>query len=418
MLLMPIFCAVISACPAADSAAADSGQAQGGGPSQILVMLYLPPPHFRPDANYGGRYADDSGRSARHRIAEDLAGAHGLTLVGDWPMAVLGVDCYVMEVPAGESAARVVDLLAKDARVEWVQQMESFHAQQRADPLYLVQPGGKAWHLAEIHQVATGRNIRVAVIDSGVEDSHPDLQGQVQRKENFIDWNPYVAETHGTAVAGIIAARDGNGVGITGVAPGAKLMALRACWESSGKAAQCNSFTLGKALNYAIMHEAQVINLSLSGPPDRLLQALVGVALKRGIAVIGAVDPHAPDGGFPASYPGVIAVSDEGVRAVGMQVLVAPGRDIPTTVPGARWRFVSGPSYAAAHVSGMMAILLELNPDRGTLRGREGMVLNAGDSTDTRMAGVIDACATVAHETGKCLCLCSPAHASKANHSP
>ncbi|GGD02015.1 S8 family peptidase [Undibacterium terreum] len=414
----------ISACYAADTGAASAERPGQGAPAQILVMLHLPAPHFRPDNSYSGRYTDDSGRSARRRIAEDLARVHGLTLVGDWPMAMLGVDCYVMAVPAParasrESVAQIVDTLTKDARVEWVQEMGVFHAQQSSDPLYPVQPGGKAWHLAEIHSVSTGRNIRVAVIDSGIEDTHPDLQGQVQLKENFIDGNPYVPESHGTAVAGIIAARAGNGVGIAGVAPDAKLMALRACWENPGKTAECNSFTLGKALNFAILHNAQIINLSLSGPPDRLLQRLVDAALSRGIIVIGAVDPHVKGGGFPASYPGVVAVSDDAAKAATAQVLIAPGRDIPTTVPGAKWRFVSGPSYAAAHVSGMMALLLELHPGR-TSHIREGIVLTAADGNDSGAAllSSIDVCATVANQAGKCLCLCSSAHALKVNHNP
>ncbi len=412
-----------SACQAADMLVvpvAPAVQEAGAVPSQILVMLHLPAPHFRPDANYGGHYADDSGRSARHRIAQELARAYGLTLLNDWPMAVLGVDCYVMGVPASASPAHVMESLSRDARVEWVQAMEIFQARQQdkyPDPLFPVQPVAREWHLAEIHKTATGRNIKVAVVDSGIEDRHPDLQGQVALKENFVDGNPYVAETHGTAVAGIIAAREGNGIGIVGVAPGAKLLALRACWEGPDKNTQCNSFTLGKAINFAITHGANVINLSLSGPPDRLLQRLLDAALSRGIAVIAAVDPHSLGGGFPASYPGVMAVSDGGGKGGSTKVFIAPGRDIPTTVPGSQWRFVSGSSYAAAHVSGMMALLLELRPVRNTPRGQGEVVVNAIDVIAPLAAGAIDICATMTQTIGKCLCSCISTHASKENHS-
>ncbi|MFZ6649707.1 S8 family peptidase [Undibacterium sp. TJN25] len=410
------------AVPAAVASSVDAADAEQG-PSQVLVMLHLPPPHFRPDANYGGRYSDDSSRSARRRIAEDLAHLHGLTVLDAWPMAILGIDCYVMEVPAGETTAHVIEQLSRDARVEWVQAMESFHVLQGSDPLYPVQPGGKEWHLAEVHQTVTGKNIKVAVIDSGVEENHPDLKGQVQLRENFVDGNPYAAETHGTAVAGIIAARAGNGIGIAGVAPGARLMALRACWEEGGKAdkaTRCNSFTLGKAINFAILHDAQVINLSLSGPPDRLLQRLLDAALSRGIAIVGAVDPHVAGGGFPASYPGVVAVSDDTVKDGKSKVLLAPGRDIPTTVPGSKWRFVSGSSYAAAHVSGMLALLLELRPVNIAGHGQNELLVNVISTSgvaDARTAGVIDLCATITQASGKCLCSCSSTHASKANHS-
>ncbi|WP_394782067.1 S8 family peptidase [Undibacterium sp.] len=413
-------CSAVEVEPAVVAPAAPVATDAEPAPSQVLVMLHLPAPHFRPDANYGGRYSDDSGRSARRRIAEELAHLHGLTLLDAWPMAILSIDCYVMEVPAGETTAHAVEMLSRDARVEWVQAMESFHVLQGSDPLYPVQPAGKEWHLAEVHQSVTGKNIKVAVIDSGVEENHPDLKGQVQLKENFVDGNPYAAETHGTAVAGIIAARAGNGIGIAGVAPGARLMALRACWEEGDKATRCNSFTLGKAINFAILHDAQVINLSLSGPPDRLLQRLLDAALSRGIAIVGAVDPHVAGGGFPASYPGVVAVSDDTAKDGKSKVLLAPGRDIPTTVPGAKWRFVSGSSYAAAHVSGMLALLLELRPGSIAGRGKNELLVNVVDTSgvpDARMAGVIDLCATITQASGKCLCSCSATHASKANHS-
>lgn len=388
--------------------------------SQILVMLHLPPPHFRPDANYAGGYEDDISRNARRRIAADLAQEHGLKLDADWPMPVLGVHCFVMEKPANVSPERVAEILSQDPRVEWAQPMRLFHALGHSDPLYSLQPGAKLWHLSDIHKIATGRHVHVAVVDSGIETEHPDLAGQVDLKENFVDGNPYLSETHGTAVAGIIAARADNGIGIAGVAPDSRLLALRACWEETAEVTECNSFTLAKALHSAIMHDAQVINLSLSGPSDRLLQRLLDAALTRGIKIIGAVDPHSENGGFPASYPGVFAVADQlpqetASSATGTKVLIAPGRDIPTTAPGARWSFVSGPSFAAAHVSGMVALITELQPALAPAQVRKTMTFY---STDTSPAGTIDACAIITQTAGTCSCSCTSAHASTANHSP
>lgn len=387
---------------------------------QILVMMHLPSPHFRPDANYAGGYADDISRNARRRIAAGLAQAHGLKLGADWPMPVLGVHCFVMKKPANVSSDRVADLLSRDPRVEWAQPMRIFHALGHADPLYPLQPGAQLWHLSDIHKMATGRNVHVAVVDSGIETEHPDLAGQVEFKENFVDGNPYLSETHGTAVAGIIAARAGNGIGIAGVAPDSRLLALRACWEETADVTECNSFTLAKALHSAIMHGAQVINLSLSGPSDRLLQRLLDAALARSIKIIGAADPQSENGGFPASYPGVFAVADQPLKkavsgGTGAQVLMAPGRDIPTTVPGVRWRFVSGPSFAAAHVSGMVALISELQPSLTPAQVRNEMVSN---SSDTHPVGIIDACATIARTVGGCSCSCQSAHAATANRYP
>ncbi len=388
-----------SLCQAADGAPAAEGEAR------VMVMLSLPAPHFRAGAGYSSTYRHDPGRAARRRIAQDLADTHGLKLVADWPMPVLGVDCYVLALPAGAEPARVATVLANDARVEWAQPVASFRALDASDPLFPVQPAAAAWHLDEAHRSATGRAVTVAVIDSGIDQRHPDLAGQVALAENFIDGQSYLAENHGTAVGGIIAARAGNGIGIRGVAPEARLLALRACREGAAQAAQCDSFSLGKALNFAIMHAPQVINLSLTGPPDRLLQRLLDAALERGIAVVGAADPALAGGGFPASWPGVIAV---GAGA-------APGRDIPAPLPAGRFGMVSGSSYAAAHVSGLLALMDQLRPGAtpSQLRGfLQGGLLKVG------MGAPIDACGALAQAARHCVCACSAGAAINAMRAP
>lgn len=413
--------------------AADAPAAADTAPSAhtVLVMLRLPAPHYRPDASYGGRYIDDGGRSARRRIAEDLARQHQLKLVSDWPMPTLGIDCYVMAYPDQDSGQRIADTLSHDPRVEWAQPVALFSGMgaEPADPLYPVQPSAKYWHIAELHQTTTGRNVNVAIVDSGVDQQHPDLRGQVALAENFVDGSSYQAEAHGTAVAGIIAARSGDG-GIVGVAPGARLLALRACWQQPDLATRCSSFTLAKALNFAILNHARVINLSLSGPPDRLLERLVDVALERGITVVGAVDPHGGGAAFPASHAGVIAVAQQaasgarapagnagadanGIAAVPPGTVYAPGRDIPTTAPGARWSFVSGSSFAAAHVSGMVALLDELRP-AATPAQLHRQLLPIGGAN----AGNIDACATITRVTGACSCSCASAVNLKVGSHP
>jgi len=376
-------------------------------PRQVLVMLRLPPQHYRPDAAYSGRYPDDSGRAARRRLAEQLAAAHQLKLLDDWPMPVIGIDCYVMQLGAGSALPAVLEALGRDKRVMWAQPMHEFHALGGADPLYPVQPAATYWRLSELHKASTGRAVRVAVIDSGIDGGHPDLDGQVELRKNFVDGSPDAAEAHGTAVAGIIAARRGNGAGISGVAPDARLLALRACWPDSSGATRCNSFTLGKALNFAVMNRARIINLSLSGPADRLMQTLLDAAAQRGMAVIGAADPLRADGGFPASYPGVIAVAMAG-PAPGPAppgALFAPGIDIPTTAPGARWVFVSGSSYAAAHVAALAALVAQLQPAANGAQLRRA-IMTGQDLT--AQAGNINACATLAHLTGACACSCTP----------
>lgn len=392
----------------APGAAVQAAMTEHSDDHQLLVMLRLPVAHYRPDASYGGRYLDDSGRSARQRRAEELARQHGLTLVEGWPMPVLGIDCYVMRYPDSDNAERLIAQLVRDPQVEWAQPVARFNGMGQADAtaagdaLYPVQPAARYWHVAELHRYTTGRDIKVAVIDSGIDAAHPDLQGQLALNDNFVDPGPPPAENHGTAVAGIIAARAGNG-GILGVAPQARLMGLRACWQQRDQATRCNSFTLSKAINFAILNGANVINLSLSGPPDRLLDRLLDVALERGISVVGAVDARAGGAAFPASHRGVLAVATQArpgavtaltagasAAATSERALLAPGSDIPTTAPGGRWSFVSGSSYAAAHVSGMVALLDQLQPATSPAQLR-GLLLPSAALN----AGSVDPCAAI-----------------------
>src|SRR4029077_4595858 len=93
------------------------------------------------------------------------------------------------------------------------------------------------------------------------------------------------------------------------------------------------------------------------------LARLLDVAMSRGVVIVAATDPNAKDGGFPASVPGVLAVAADGAHDATPAILVAPGQDIPTTLPGQRWGLVSGSSFAAAQVAGLVAVPLLLAPE-------------------------------------------------------
>ena len=406
-LALAVWFTALAPAVAAPAPAPRAVEAAAGG--QVLVLLRLPPEHFRPNGDYSGGYGDGGGQRARERIADRLARAYGLTRVDNWPMPVLGVDCFIMKVPAGQSPAQMAERLSKDPVVAWSQPMGLFHTQAAApnhnDPLYRVQPIANEWRLAELHQLATGRKVRVAVIDSRVEKSHPDLVGQIEYNEDFVTGRPDGAEIHGTGVAGIIAAVADNDIGIVGVAPNSRLMALRACWQSNGAAGSahttaCDTLSLAKAIDFAISHSAQVINLSLSGPPDPLLGKLLDVAMARGATVVSAFDSDLPGGGFPASHPGIVAVADESQGDLPAGIYNAPGRDVPTTQPGGRWFIVNGSSYAAAHVSGLFALMRERRSAK-----QSPLVLVASHAR----GGRIDACATLLQTARPCSCSCTHA---------
>ena len=242
LVLLVVLCAFCRTADAADLASAT----QEREPYQVLVLFNLPPPHFRADGNYAPGYVDAAGNATRRRLAESLARSNGLSLADDWPMPVLGVDCYVMDVPPPERPDEVAARLARDPRVAWAQAMHVFRSLGHEDPLYSLQPAAAEWRLSEMHATSTGRDVRVAIIDSGVQLDHPDLVGQILSHANFAGDREERAETHGTAVAGIAAAHADNRVGIAGVAPEARLLAMRACREASSTETVCS--TLGLAL--------------------------------------------------------------------------------------------------------------------------------------------------------------------------
>lgn len=354
-------CLVLAACATAPPRVAPAPPDAALAQRQILVTLRTAPPHFRADIAYGGSYQAASGRTARRRIARALARRYRLVLLDEWPIPALAVDCFVMQA-MDPTDARLLQQLATDPRVASAQPMHLFRSQAARDPLLALQPASAHWHLDALHARATGRHVTIAEVDSGVDLAHPDLRGQIAAARNFVDDGGYRAEIHGTEVAGIIVAHADDGIGIAGIAPGARLLALRACWQDTSEGATCSSFTLAKALQFALQAHAQVFNMSLAGPDDPLLAQLLDVALARQVSIVAAVDPQAPGGGFPADHPGVLAVAGDGDGSRVDGALRAPWRDIPTTQPGAGWGFVSGSSFAAAQVSGLTALLRELSP--------------------------------------------------------
>ena len=341
---------------------------------QILVTLEenQPPPLRRPGSSSRG-YVDPSGYTVSERTrrtATRLARDYDLTQGQGWPIRPLDIYCVVYEVPAEQPIEEVITRLSQDARVESVQPMQRFEVQSSYDDPYVaMQHAMEATRVWDTHVWAAGRGVSVAVVDTAVDHQHPDLAHNVVLKRDFVtDGVPSreIAEFHGTAVAGVIAAAANNAIGTVGVAPRAWILALRACWEpqASGSPGTCNTFTLAKSLAFVAERRPQVVNLSVAGPPDPLLERLIRAVLAHRIAVVTAYRKSAGAVAFPGSMAGVVAVGspDSPVDETAAPPLAAPARDILTTTPGGGFDFVSGNSFAAAHVSGVLALLLEKAP--------------------------------------------------------
>jgi len=307
------------------------------------------------------------------RVARQIAADHKLEMITQWPVTELGVRCVVYYVPSGQAVEERKLALAHDKRVAHVQRMGVFKTLGVAstDPYYSLQHQLKAMHIEELHRRSTGEGVRIAVIDTGINMAHPDLDGQFLDDNNFVyDFSPsFEADRHGTAVAGIIGAKSGNGAGIVGIATDAKMLAYKACWQTdeNGVEATCNSFTLALAINRAISMHAQVINLSLTGPADPLLELLIKRAIDQGIVVVAADDSTSDTvSDFPASVPHVIAVRNSASVApdtrLKANVVTMPGTEVLTTMPEGTYDFLSGSSFSAASVSGLAALALQLEP--------------------------------------------------------
>jgi subtilisin family serine protease len=185
------------------------------------------------------------------------------------------------------------------------------------------------------------------------------------------------------------------------------LLALKACWEvRAGSAeAECNTFTLAKALASAISARSDIINLSLTGPEDSLLRALTSRAISQGIVVVGPA-ARAPNTAFPGDVPLVLKVSSAESAAADSAALRAPGNDVLTLAPGGRYDFVSGDSFATATITGVAALLKSARRELTAPELQQLMSRASGSRPSARGASVVvDACqamAELARDSARC----------------
>jgi len=218
----------------------------------------------------------------------------------------------------------------------------------------------------QAHRLATGSKMLIAVIDSGIDTSHPEIAGQVADSFDAVD-SIDIAHSHGTAMAGAIIAH----ARLTGTAPAARILAVRA-FDGSGASAEGTTLTILRALDWAVARGARVINMSFAGPNDPEIALGLAAAQRKGVVLVAAAGNLGPKSPplYPAADPNVIAVTatdaqDQllAVASRGRHIAVAaPGVDILAPAPGGGYQLSTGTSIAAAQVSGVAALLLELQP--------------------------------------------------------
>ncbi|MFD9247068.1 type VII secretion-associated serine protease mycosin [Streptomyces sp. NPDC059556] len=296
-----------------------------------------------------------------------------------------------------------------------------------ADTIRARQWGLQALHTAEAWQTTKGEGITVAVLDTGVDDQHPDLEGSVLAGRDLVGFGASRGDRawarHGTAMAGIIAGHghgpDG-GDGVLGIAPDARILPVRVILEgtdkSRDKARKTRGTALAEGIRWAADHGADVINMSLgddskSAHPDAGEDAAVQYALAKGVSVVASAGNGGEKGdhiSYPAAYPGVIAVT--AVDRYGTHAsfstrrwyatVSAPGVDIAIADPDRRYYEGWGTSAAAAFASGAVALVRSAHPDLTPAQVKRLLTDTArnrpqGGRSDAKGYGTVDPAAAI-----------------------
>ncbi|MBT2490192.1 type VII secretion-associated serine protease mycosin [Streptomyces sp. ISL-96] len=296
-----------------------------------------------------------------------------------------------------------------------------------ADSIRAQQWALDALHTEEAWRTTKGKGITVAVLDTGVDGSHPDLEGRVLAGKDLIGFGAGKGDRawarHGTAMAGIIAGHGsgpGRADGVVGIAPEAKILPVRVILEGGDPARKRARSTRGNALaqgiRWAADHGADVINLSLgddskSAHPEPAEDAAVQYALAKGAVVVASAGNSGEDGdhiSYPAAYPGVIAVA--AVDSAGTHAsfstsrwyatVSAPGVDVIIADPDRRYYEGWGTSAASAFVSGAAALVRSAYPDLTPAQVKKLLAdtarnAPAGGRDDARGYGFVDPAAAI-----------------------
>jgi subtilisin family serine protease len=259
--------------------------------------------------------------------------------------------------------------------------------------------------LPQAHALAKGEKVLIAVIDSAVDVDHPELEGVIADSYDALETGDRTA-THGTAVVGAIVAH----ARLMGSAPKASILAIRA-FGLKDKVTEGTTYSINKGIVWAMSRGARVINMSFTtGARDPSLEQWLTQARQQGIVLIAAAGNAGPKSEplYPAAYPNVIAVTatdaDDKLFAGanrGKHITVAaPGVDLLLPAPGKAYQIKTGTSFAAAEVTGVVALLLERKPDLGQEGVRKALMATARDLGPKGFdpdfgAGLVDAYAAI-----------------------
>jgi len=311
--------------------------------------------------------------SATPQALESIARRYNLTRLELINLPLIGSTVYRWRVSGRRSVADIVGAIedehavivsAQPNYIFRLQEDAAQHSPRAGDDIaqYVL---GKL-QIDQAHQFATGKNVPIALIDSEIDAQHPDLAGTAMQRFDAVggEQKPH---QHGTAMAGAIAAHGK----LVGVALGPQLLAARAFDDTPGEA-KGTSFAIYKSLQWVADNSARVVNMSFAGPIDPLLHRMLAAAYNKGMVLIAAAGNAGPNSAplYPAGDANVIAVTatdvNDGLYKMANRgqfiAVAAPGVDVLALAPGDSYQVTTGTSVAAAEVSGIAALLLELKP--------------------------------------------------------
>ena len=310
------------------------------------------------------------GPNVSQQTIDDFARRHNCVAVGTQRSALTGGTLIRFRVAGGTDIPDMVRAMEAEqlgvAQPNYVYEtfeQQNTPAPQAAPDQYVIDK----LKLAEVHKIATGKGVLIAIIDSQIDVKHPELVNSIADSFDAVG-QPDKPHTHGTGMLGAIVSRGR----LMGIAPDAKALAIHAFATGKTQSPQATTQSIIAGLDWAIDKGARIINMSFAGPYDPMLQVALKKASERGAILIAAVGNNGPTSPplYPAADEHVIGVTAtdqndapfSGANRGAYVAIAAPGVNILEPAPEAAYQLTTGTSVAAAHVSGVAALLLERHP--------------------------------------------------------
>ncbi len=389
-LAAPAIAAPVVAPTAAPAAAAVTPPPPAATPPAAPLAPQAPQPALvasgGPD-EVPGEVIIEVGSNLTDAQVDDLAAQQRLERIESHKLELTGTTVFRWRIPDGRSIDQVVDALRADPRVRSAQPNHIFElSQTRASDLAASQYALAKMRVDEAQSSATGKGVRIAVIDSAVDPAHPALKGAVVESFDPIG-GELVPHPHGTAVAGLAAGRGEIG----SPAPQAQIFAVRAFApeRKSRLGAQGTTMLILRGLDWASSRNVRIVNMSFAGPKDDKIADTIAAGAAKGVIYVAAAGNAGPSSPplFPAADRNVIAVTATDAEDRILPVanrgdhlsVAAPGVDVLVASPGGGFGFMSGTSMASAEVAGVIATMAEADPGLPAWRARAALTGSARD---------------------------------------